>query len=193
MVFGVAAVGEHQGMGIDHAGKRRMERARAAQRRLQPRRRGTVQQFQFLNAPSPAGLDQPGQDGEPGLVRRRHQFAEAPAWNAAALAIAVGALGAGPAQARAQRARRIQETGVDDLVVARAGLVADPGVAFDDDDLAPGPRQRPGDRKADDAGAGNDALDGFGHGGLPGRSGRIRSIPAARPVCRAIIGKPVRS
>ena len=156
--FGVAAQRQHEGVAVDNAGGRREQRGVAVQRRLQ---RACGLAAKGLQVEHAIGFGvRPDRLQLCGFLRRRRndQLAAIAMRDAVIAAIAIERALAADAHPRHQASCRIIDAGVDHLAVARRGDGADALGRLQDDDLAPGLRQPPRDRKTDHARTDNDAL-----------------------------------
>ena len=145
-------------MAVDDPGRRREQRARAGQRRLQRRRLARKQRRSSTPLASARAWMTRSRSAS-SSAGGHDQLAAVPVRDAALAAIGVERVLAGRRRSRAIRLpARVIDAGVDHLAVARGGLGADPVGRIQHQHLAPGQRQRPGDGKADHPGADDNAL-----------------------------------
>jgi hypothetical protein len=157
--FRIAQVRQHQRVAVDDAGRGRMQRAHARHLGFHLARLGRADEAQVGHAVRRAQLQVVVELGQLGVFHRHDQLADAPVADAALGAIGVQRGLAGHAQPSLERARRVRETRMDHLRVARAGVRADGVLGLEDHHLALGQRERARDREAHHAGADHDAVD----------------------------------
>ena len=134
-----------------------------AQFGLQPAHRRGIDQAEIVNA---IGAGARGDDFKLGHLRGvggDDDLAASAMGQVAFLAIAVQQVAAGDAGGRLQAARRIIDTGVDDLAVARTGLGANRAVPLRDDHGLPGHGEGAGHGQPDDSCSNDKGID-IAHG-----------------------------
>src|SRR3954464_8321446 len=129
----IAEQRQHQMMRIDNAGRRREERARAGERRLEPARVVWREEAQIVDAVRPRARFDRGELAGLKLVRRDDQLAAAFMGHAVAGAEFVKRAFPGDAEARHQAVFGIIDAGMNDLAVARGNAGADRLRRLEDD------------------------------------------------------------
>ncbi len=188
VAFGIALQRQHVGMAVDDAGAGREQRGRAVQIGLHRHRFGGAQEAHALDAVGLGAtldlrklvaLDLVGRDDQLAAVEMRH---------AVLLAIGIEHAPAGDAGARHQAALGVVDAGVDDLGIARARFGADGFGGLHDNDLTAGEGKRPGDGKAYNTCANDNAVDGFERGRIHGRMLEPRPLSVTKGGCRSMKG-----
>ena len=182
----LAEQAEHEAVGVENAGRRRVQRRDAMQCRLHHPRRGAIQPADVLDPVAPGPVLEGAQRRQFDFAGGDDELAAAFMADAVPRQVVVEALAAAATEPRLQAVRRVVDPGVDDFGIARTDLAAEGGVGLDDDHLATGPGQAAGDRQADDPGADDDTLDPFSH---------VRPKPVSKPsrsLSRSVSSKTVR-
>src|SRR5712664_1044522 len=156
--FGVAAQRQHEGVAVDNAGGRREQGGVAVQRRLQCARGIAGEGLQIEHAVG-FGVS-PDRLQPQGFLRRccDDQLAAIAMRNAVIRTVFIEGTLTADAHPRHQAAGRIIDAGVDHFAVARRGNGADTFGRFQNDHLAAGLCQPPGDGKTDHPRTDDDAL-----------------------------------
>ena len=169
VILRLALQREHEGVAVEDAGLGREQRADALQRRLHRARLLRAQEAQPLHAIDAALFGDGCNGGKLGIVAGDDQLAAFAMRHAMRGAEFIEAATALDAELRLGAAGGIIESAMDHLAVARGRARADDRLGLERGDGAPGQRQRPGDREADDAGADYDGVEI-----------RVRSVHARR-------------
>ena len=161
--LGVAEIGEHQGVAVDNAGRRRVKGAQAAQLRLYRPRLRRLDPGE-IGDPIALGLAHDSAERRHFLLGARHgQLPEPLVRHAMLGAIGIEQVAALDAKPRLQTAVRIVQPGMNHLAVAGRGLGAELALFLDDQNFVAGPRQGARNRQANHPGPDHDAFDGIAH------------------------------
>jgi hypothetical protein len=150
-IFEIALQRQHEGMPVDDAGLRRIERGDAGQFRLERARGIATDQIQALDAVLYSLRVDRFDARAFGVVGRNDELAAFLVVHAVTFAERVKQPVAAHAMLRAQRAGRIIHAGMDHFAVARRDPRPDPRLRFRDDDIVTRHRGFAADREADDA------------------------------------------
>ena len=159
MGLGVAAQGDHEGVGVDDPGRGRQQRALRVERGLERARLRAAQPDEIGHAVGLGLGFERGELADFSLVHRHQELAASLVGHAELLGERVEHRLALDAEPRLVEPGRIIDAGMDDFAIARTHTLADSAFALDDDDLAPGERERTRHGEPDDARADDETLD----------------------------------
>ena len=159
----VADQAQHEGVAVDDAGGLGVHPGQRIDLRFEGKNLGAAQPRQVADAVD-AGLALVVlENGELFFRRRDDHLADALVRHIVGAAVLVEQLLAAHAHGGLHRAGRVVDAGVDDLGVAARRFRADHVVAFEDQHLPSGQRQRAGDGEADHARADHHGVASFHH------------------------------
>ena len=172
---------EHVFVNVDDAGRRREQRARAIDLRLELTSLLRIEAHQILYPVAPRSLDECFHRIDLFVLGGDHKLAGPGMRDPVARTEVIQRMLARHTHPRLQAAVEVVQTGVDDAGVARAHLRADDLVSFEDDHLATAQCQRARDRKPDDSGANHDAFNAVHEPHVTAQRAALRPARSRRP------------